>query len=151
MTGVAFEPDGPFIHCAQTSGFDVVAFSKVRLPQEAVYQIREQPEVLSGFPRKMEYERERKSETWAAGSLSTEAQTALELALVGAVAALDESGCVTVPSAIARQSVLRAVGRPTTFYSYQFKPVESEVVPEALEFRVLDLEDGVLYELVNFS
>ena len=41
--------------------------------------------------------------------------------------------------------------RDTTLYSYQWQSVDGRVLPEALEFRILDLVDGVLHELVNFS
>lgn len=151
LTGVAFAPAAPPTRCTQTSGLEVAAFIQVRLPQEAVDRFRERPEALAGFPRQMDYERERKLIPWTRAPLSIEAQTALQLALSGAVAAIDESGCGAVPSAQARESVLPIVSRPSTFYSYQFKPTASEVVPEALEFRVLDLDEGTLYELVSFS
>jgi len=151
LTGVAFAPEGPSIRCQKESGFDEVAFVQVRLPREAVDRLRARPGALSGFPHQLDYERERKLKTWASGPLSAEAQAALDLALAGAALAIEESGCGSVSSAEARESVLRAMERPTTFYTYQYKPVGSEVLAEALDFRVLDLEAGVLYELVNFS
>jgi hypothetical protein len=34
---------------------------------------------------------------------------------------------------------------------FQYKRVGNQVLPEALDFRILDLADGILFELVNFS
>ena len=151
LTGTAFAPDSESIRCQKETGFDVVAFAKVRLPKEALDRLRARTALLSEFPHQMDYERDRRLRKWATGALSTEAHEALHLALEGAVASIDETDCGAAPSAQAEASVVRAMGGPMTFYTYQFKPIAGEVVSEALEFRVLDLESGVLYELVNFS
>lgn len=151
ITGVAFEPAGPSIRCQQETGFDYVAYRQIRLPQSAIDVLQGQPSALATFPHQLDYERERRLALWARTPLSPEAQTALEFALSGAVAAIDESGCGALASADARESVQRALGRQTTFYSYQLKAPAGQVLPEALDFRILDLEAGVLYELVNFS
>jgi hypothetical protein len=51
-----------------------------------------------------------------------------------------------------RELVTRSAAKPTTLHSYQFEAHGgNQVIPEALEFRVLDTQEGVLYELVNFS
>jgi len=113
--------------------------------------LRAQPSPLTASPHQLEYERERRLARWATGPLNPEAQEALRLALSGAVAAIDESGCGALPSNAARDSVMRAIERPATLYSYQVLAPKGNVRPEALVFRILDLEAGVLYELVNFS
>lgn len=151
LTGVAFVPAGPSIGCRREAGVDYVAYRQVRLPPRAIDTLRGQPSVLATFPHQLDYERDRRLVLWARTPLSPEAQTALEFALSGAAAAIDGSGCGALASTDARASVLRALERPTTFYSYQLKAPAGEVLPEALDFRVLDLEAGVLYELVNFS
>jgi hypothetical protein len=151
ITGVAFVPNGRVIRCQQETGFDYVAFRQVRLPQSAIDILRRQPSMLAAFPHQLEYERERRLARWARVPLGPEAQEALDLALSGAVAAIEESRCGALASIAARESVLRAIERPTTFYSYQLLAPEGQILPEALDFRLLDLEAGVLFELVNFS
>jgi len=151
LTGVAFVPVVPPIRCQQESGLDYVAYRQVRLPDAAIHALRGTASPLAAFPQQLEYERERRLARWVRAPLVPEAQEALRLALSGAVAAIDESGCRALPSNVARDSVLRALGRKTTFYSYQLLAPEGQVRPEALDFRVLDLDAGVLFELVNFS
>ncbi len=151
LTGVAFVPAGPSIRCQQETGFDYVAYRQVRLPQSALDVLRAQSSALSTSPHQLDYERERRLVRWARTPLGSEAEKALQLALSGAIAAIDESGCGAIASTAARESVLRAIDRPKTYYSYQLLAPSGEIRAEALDFRVLDLEAGVLYELVNFS
>ncbi len=151
LTGAAFVPAETPIRCQQETGFDYVAYRQVRLPESAVDTLRSQASTLITFPRQLEYERERRLARWARVPLDSEAHKALQLALSGAVAAIDESGCGTIASTVARDSVIRAIGRSTTFYSYQLNAPQGQVLSQALDFRVLDLEAGVLYELANFS
>jgi hypothetical protein len=151
ITGVAFAPVGSSIRCQQNTGFDYVAYRQVRLPKSAIDTLRAQSSALNTFPHQLEYERERRLARWARVPFGPEAQEAFQLALSGAIAAIDKSGCGALPSITARESVLRAIGRPTTFYSYQLLAPEGQVLPQALDFRLLDIDAGVLYELVNFS
>ena len=149
--GVPFAPEGQVVRCQHEGGIHHVAFTRVRLPQHAVDALRSQVSALSRFPQQLEHERNRRLRSWAAGPLSTEAQAALELALAGAADAVEKSGCATVVSDDPRQVITGILARPTTFYTYQYSPTGAELSAEALEFRVLDLDAGVLYELVNFS
>jgi hypothetical protein len=151
--GLKFTPVDPLIRCQQETGTNYVAFALVHLPPAAIDAIRQRPLSLSSLPAQRDDERERKIRHWAQGPLSAEAREALSLALGGGVGAVEKSHCAGILPQQVRDSVTASLARDTTLYAYQFKPVPGEprVLPNALEFWVLDPAEGVLYELVNFS
>jgi hypothetical protein len=153
ILGVPFTPTPPVVRCQSGTGFDYVAFRIVHLPGTIVDALRANPVGLASFPRQTLDEQDRKLRRWTQGTLSQEARDALELALLGAEAAVEESKCDGVLPRQVREWVATSVARDTSWHSYQFKqlPGEDRVLPEALDFRVLDPVAGVLYELVNFS
>jgi hypothetical protein len=151
LVGARFVPASPPVRCQHESGLDVVGFKRVRLPLELAETLRRRPDILAALPRQLPYERERTLRRWTQGPLSAEARDAFELALAGALAAVDRSRCAGVDAEEVRPSVLASLAKSTTLYSYQWKSFDGRVVAEALEFRVLDPVEGMLYELVNFS
>ena len=48
-------------------------------------------------------------------------------------------------------TVEASITKPTTFCTFQYLSPDGRVLAEALEFRILDPIEGVLFELVNFS
>jgi hypothetical protein len=150
LTGVRFAPDGQVVRCQLESGPDVAAFIKVRLSKNTIRMLNEQAASMSNYPRQLDYERERRLQRWGNNPLSDEGKAILDWALLGADHAIEQSKC-GVSSQEARKAVLQALGRSTTLYSFQYKRVGADAGPEALDFRILDLAEGVLYELVNFS
>jgi hypothetical protein len=106
---------------------------------------------LASFPHQLPYERERRLQTWTQASLSAEAREAFELAMVGAGQALQDPGCRGINGDDVSTHVAASLRKATTFYTFQYKQVDGRVLAEALDFRVLDLADGILIELVNFS
>jgi hypothetical protein len=151
LTGVQFAPDGQVLFCRDEAGLDFAAFVRVPLSKDTVRMLNERAAAMSNHPRQLDYERDRRLQRWGNGPLSDEARSVLDWALLGAEHAIKESKCGALPGQDVRKAMLEALGRPTTLYSFQYKAIGAEVSPEALEFRILDLEEGVLYELVNFS
>jgi hypothetical protein len=151
IVAVQFTPVAPVIRCQQETGFDYVAFRLVRMPADIAEALEQRSSVLPSFPEQLAYERERMIQHWTRAELSTEAREALEFALSGATAAVDESRCDGIRADQVRKLVVATLAKPTTWHSYQFKSLDGRVLPEALEFRVLDPIERVLYELVNFS
>jgi hypothetical protein len=148
---VRFVPTQPVMRCQDEVGFDFTAFRRVGLPQSAVETLRNGPKKLATLPRQFPYERDRRLQKWSQSPLSIEAREALEFAMVGAVAAVEHAGCHNIDSDRIRSAVSDSLRKPTTFYMFQYKRVGDQVLPEALDFRILDLADGILFELVNFS
>jgi len=151
IISLKFMPAARVIRCQHETGFDYVAFRVVRIPVSAAEALRERSSVLPSFPEQLPYERDRKIQRWTRGELSTEAREALEFALSGAIAAVEESRCDGIRADHVRELVAASIAKPTTWHSYQFKSLDGRVLPEALDFRVLDPVERVLYELVNFS
>jgi hypothetical protein len=119
------------------------------LPSDVAEKVR--ASALQEFPHQLSSQRERKLQRWTSGPLSNEAREALELALSGAITAIEHSRCRTLKPEQIRQQVRASVAKDTSWYSYEFKSADGRVVPDELEFRVLDPIERVLYELVNFS
>jgi hypothetical protein len=152
IVGVRFEPSAPVIRCQQETGFDHVGFRIVRMPDPTTAYVRANISLLTSHPRQEPYERQRTLVHWSEGPLEGRAREAFEFALLGAEAAVEESACEGMRSRRVRDLVMRSLVKPTTLYSYQFDAHDGDqVIPEALDFRVLDTQEGVLYELVNFS
>jgi hypothetical protein len=137
--------------CIDRGGFDYVAFRRVELPVAAVDALRRDVSVLLELPRPDPGEPHLRVRRWIAGPLSAEAKRAFALALAGAEAAVVDSGCRVTSAEAARQAIWRALARPTTFHSFAYWSDSADVQAEQLDFRILDLEDGVLYELANHS
>jgi hypothetical protein len=151
--GLKVIPVEPVIRCQQETGTNYVAFALVHLPPETIDAIRQHPMSLSSLPASRDAERDRKIHHWTPGPLSAEAREALNLALEGGAGAVEKSRCSGILPQQVRDSVMASMARDTTLHAYEFKPVqgESRVLPNALEFWVLDPAEGVFYELVNFS
>jgi hypothetical protein len=152
ILSVQFEPDAPVIRC-ETTGLDYVAFRVIHVPATTAVRLGANAEALGAFPHQAPHERERILRRWTSGNLSTQAREALDLALSGAEDAVVESNCGGVSSSQIREWLNKSLARPTTLHSYQFQQVsgETRVVAEALEFRIFDPVEGLLFELVNFS
>ena len=152
ILSVRFEPDAPIIRC-QAGGIDYVAFRVVRVPATTAATLGGNANALATFPHQGPQESGRMLRRWTSGELSTQAREALDLALLGAEAAVAESNCGAVASSRIREWINESLARRATLHSYQFQPAagESRVVAEALEFRVFDPVAALLFELVNFS
>lgn len=152
LVGHGFTPASAPISCYQGSFVDFVAYKRTALPAELAEALRLTPGSLERLPEQLADERDRTLRRWSPGPLSAEAREAFEFALAGAMHAVEKSGCRGVVANDVRFAMLRSLERRgTTLYSYQWQSVDGRVLPEALEFRILDLVDGVLHELVNFS
>ena len=152
ILSVRFEPEAPVIRC-ETAGLDYVAFRVVHVPATTAVTLGANPEALGGFPHQAPHEKERILRRWTSGDLTTQAREALDLALSGAEAAVIESNCGAVASTEIRAWVNKSLARGTTLHSYQFQQMsgETRAVAEALEFRIFDPVERLLFELVNFS
>lgn len=152
VVGVGFAPDAAVVNCRVEVWVDYSAFRRVPLPAAVAADLRQRgADILRGHPLPVAEERERRRFAWRRGPLSVEARKALDFALLGAESAIESSACPAGDAARMRAAVADALGRPTTFHTFQFASDTGEVQPEALEFRILDLDQGVLYELVEFS
>ena len=151
VVGIGFTPAAPVVTCSDDSGPGVLAFHLVQLPVDAADTLRGRGAALKELPRPLSSNQQRRLQPWTHGALSDEAREAFELALSGAAAAIEHSRCRTMKSAQIVQQIRASLSRDTTYYSYEFKPVDGRVSSNELEFRVLDPVDRVLYELVNFS
>ena len=152
VVGIAFAPRGAVVNCRVDAWIDFSAFRRVPLPPSVAADLRARgADVLHGHPLPGAGEGERRRVEWRRGPLSADARRALDFALTGAASAVESSACPGGNAARMRAAVLAGLGRPTTFYTYQFESDTGEVQPEALEFRILDLDEGVLYELVEFN
>jgi hypothetical protein len=152
ILSVQFVPEKPVIRC-ETAGIDYVAFRVIHVPATTAVRLGANAEALAAFPHQAPHERERILRRWTSGDLSMQAREALDLALSGAEDAVVESNCGAVSSSQIREWVNKSLARPTTLHSYQFRQVsgETRVVAEALEFRMFDPVERLLFELVNFS
>jgi hypothetical protein len=152
VVGLAFAPDGPIVECRLEWGMDYAAFRRVRLPAAVTTELRRrEPDVLRRHPLPLAADDTRRRFEWRRGPLTADARKALDFALSGASSAIEASKCQGVDTARMRTAVANALQRSATYHAFQFESESGEVVPEALEFRILDLDEGVLYELDDFS
>jgi hypothetical protein len=152
VIGVAFAPHGAVVHCRVEAWVDYSAFRRVPLPPSVAADLRQRgADILRGHPLPLAAEGKRRRVEWRQGPLSADARKALDYALTGAASAVESSACPAGNASRMRAAISNALARPTTFHTFQFESDTGEVQPEALEFRILDLGEGVLYELVEFS
>ena len=144
LIGTDFTEIGPILHCGKPSGIDFVGFSVVRMSLEDATTIAADPARLMRFPELNQTINGLTLVRWRSGPLSEEGKRAFELAVEGLVGDCEDASKV-------HEQILVALSKPTTFHSYEFIPINGQVAPEALRFRILDLEGGVLYELENLS
>jgi hypothetical protein len=149
LIGVAGLPEGS-AECIVRAGFDYAAFRRVELPFAVADRLRRDVSPLLDLPRPDPDDPRLRVRPWIAGPLSSEAQRAFDRALAGAESAIVDTGCRAIGVEEARDAVRRALGRPTTFHSFSYWSDTADVLDEQLDFRILDLEDGVLYELANY-
>ncbi len=144
LVGTDFAEIGPILQCGKESGIDFVGFSVVRMSIEDARAIAADPERLMRFPELNQSITGLKLVRWRSGPLSEEGKRVFELAVEGLVGDCEDAEKV-------HEQILLALSKTTTFHSYEFLPIDGHVAPEALRFRILDLEGGIVYELENLS
>jgi hypothetical protein len=143
LIGVRFTPATPPVTCSDDSGPGLLAFRLVQLPGDVADKLRGSGAALQGFPRQLSSDQQSNVQPWTHGALSTDAREAFDRAVIGAATAIEQSPCRTMKSGEVLRRVRDSLAKETTWHSYE------RASAEALEFRVLDPVDRVLYELVN--
>ena len=149
LLGFSFPVRGE-LECVNPTGFDYVAYRRIPIPADALSRLRADSAGLSGRPAALPGQPvELRVRHWKSGPLSPEAQQALAVAFDGARSAIERGDCRGMRSDRALEPLAQALGRGTTYHAYQFWSADGSVQAEELDFRILDLEAGALFELAT--
>jgi hypothetical protein len=147
LTGLPIRIREPVVYCRRESFPDISGVWMFHIGPESAKILLDPPASFRNHPRQLKYEQKRTLVRWLTGELRPEDQRMFDRVMT-VVPFVEGGDCQGAYSAVHVAGDIHAsIGQPSTHYSYQYKYAE---MLEAVDFRIIDAQAGIIYELVAY-